>query len=276
MPKRPKWWLTFLAKVWPITRASAIATQLPIIGKVFTAMVIPMFSGKNFNVSYIPINEELKSPESLHLPLMILEELIRRSAHRVTIKRCHCRESNACKYYPIENACLHLGQGTMEHVPWIADALSIEEAIAHARRMVGLGLTPMIGRVRMDNILYGVPDRGKLLTICFCCHCCCTVMSSAKYFPDKAMDSIVRIKGTKITVDSEKCKDCRTFNCVDGCMVKAYTYENGRIVHNSLRCKGCGWCVSVCPHKAVAIEVADINAAVDEVLGRIGSFVNYS
>ena len=272
---RPRWWLTFLAKVWPVTGVSAKATQLPIIGKFLAVMVIPLFSGRNFNVSYIPINEELKSPESLHLPLMVLEELIRRSAHRVTIKRCHCRESKGCKHYPIENACLHLGQGTAEHHPWIADSLSVDEAIEHARHMVGLGLTPMIGRVRMDNILYGVPDRGKLLTVCFCCHCCCTVMASAKYFPQKAKDSIVRLKGMRITVDAEKCKDCRSWECLDGCIVKAFTFEGGQVMHDAQRCKGCGWCVSLCPHKAVRAEVADLTAAVEEVIGRIESMVNY-
>ena len=106
---RPTWWLTFLAKVWPITGMSARATQIPVIGKIFAASVIPLFSGKNFNVSYIPVNEELKSPESIHLPLMVLEELIRRCPS-VTIKRCHCRESNGCKELPRE--CLHLGQDT--------------------------------------------------------------------------------------------------------------------------------------------------------------------
>jgi hypothetical protein len=273
---RPKWWLTFLARVWPITRMSAKATQIPFIGKLFAASVIPLFSGRNFNVTYIPVNEELKGPENIHLPLMVLEELIRRSAHRVTIKRCHCRESNGCKEFPIENACLHLGQGTAEHAPWIADSLSVDDAIAHARHMVGLGLTPMIGRVRMDNILYGVPDRGKLLTVCFCCHCCCTVMSSAKYFPKKAMDSIVRLEGVKIAVDSEKCRVCRSWDCIEGCMIRAYTFEGGIVRHDAGRCKGCGWCVSLCPHKAIRVEVADIGAAVDELLGRIDGLVNYS
>jgi Pyruvate/2-oxoacid:ferredoxin oxidoreductase delta subunit len=275
MSRRPKWWLTFLAKVWPVTEASAKATQLPIIGKALSAMVLPLFIGRNFNVSYIPINEELKSPESLHLPLLVLEELIRRSSCRVTIKRCHCRESKDCNDYPIENACLLMGQGTREIDPWIADPLSVDEAINHARHMVSLGLTPMVGRVLMDNLFYGVPNKGNLLTVCFCCHCCCTVMSSAKYFPQKAKNSIVRIKGMKINVDDQKCSDCRTWNCIDECIVKAYTRENGRIVHDAEKCKGCGWCVDICPHKAVSVEVADINAAVDEILSRIRSLIHY-
>ena len=276
MSRRPTWWLPFLAKVWPITGVSAKATQIPIIGKILSAMVLPLFSGRNFNISYLPINEELKSPESVYLPLLVLEELIKRSAYRVTINRCHCRDSKGCKDYPIENACLLMGQGTMEIEPWIAKPLSVDEAIEHARHMVGLGLTPMIGRVLMYNIFYGIPNSGKLLTVCFCCHCCCTVMSSAKYFPQKAMDSIVRLKGMKITVDEEICKDCRSWECLDGCIVKAFTFDGGRVFHDAEKCKGCGWCVSLCPHKAVRAEVADMNAAVEEVIGRIESMINYS
>ncbi|MGC9324100.1 MAG: indolepyruvate ferredoxin oxidoreductase subunit alpha [Desulfomonilia bacterium] len=276
MSWRPKWWLTFLATIWPITGASAKATQIPVIGNVFTKMVIPLFSGKNFNVSYLPINEELASPESVTLPLIVLEEIIRRSAHRVILNRCHCRDSEGCTKYPIENACLLLGQGTMEIKPWIATPVSVDEAVDHARYMVGLGLTPMVGRVLMDNLFYGVPNTGKLLTVCFCCHCCCTVMASAKYFPQKAKDAIVRLKGMKIAVDLEKCKDCTTRECVDECIVKAFAVQDGRVIHDPDKCKGCGWCVAICPHKAVTIEVEDIDAAVDEFLGRIGSLVNYS
>lgn len=272
---RPKWWLTFLARVWPVTNLSARATQLPIVGRYLGALVMPLFTGRNFNITYIPVNEELRGPESVNIPLVVLEELIRKSAHRVRIKRCHCRESKGCTAYPVEHACLHLGQDTIDHKPWIADALSVDEAIAHARHMVGLGLTPMIGRVKMDNILYGIPDRGRLLTVCFCCHCCCTVMASARYFPDKVKDSIVRLKGMKITVDEQVCKDCRTRECLDGCIVKAFSFEDGRVFHDAEKCKGCGWCVSLCPRKAVRAEVEDIGAAVDEVMGRIDSMIDY-
>jgi UDP-glucose 4-epimerase len=275
MGKRPKWWLTFLAKVWPITGISARATQWPVVGKVLTAMVIPLFSGKNFNISYLPVNEELKGVSSAYLPEKVLEELIRRSSHRVTIKRCHCRDAKQCKDYPIEDSCLLMGEGTKEIDPWIGTPLTVEAAISHMRRMVGLGLTPMIGRIWMDNLFYGVRDRGKLLTVCFCCHCCCTVMSSAKYFPKQAMDSIVRLRGMTISVDEGKCRTCSTYECLAGCIVRAYTRENGRVVHDPDRCKGCGWCVAICPHKAVTAAVEDIGAAADEVIGRIGKMIHY-
>ena len=275
MSWRPKWWLTFLAKIWPLTGASARATQLPVVGKLLVRMVIPLFSGRNFNISYLPINEELKGPDSLHLPLAILEELIKRSAYRVTINRCHCRDAKGCTNYPIEKACLLMGQSTMAIEPWIATPLSVDEAIRHARYMVGLGLTPMVGRVLMDNLFYGIPNTGQLLTVCFCCHCCCTVMASAQYFPQEAKDAIVRINGIRIFVDEQKCRDCTTWECVDECIVKAFAFQNGHVIHDSEKCKGCGWCVAICPHRAIRVEIEDMNAAVDEFLERIGSLVHY-
>jgi len=276
MSWRPTWWLSFLTKVWPITGLSAKATQIPVIGKILSAIAVPLFSGRNFNVTYLPINQELKSPQNVYLPLQVLEEVIKRSAYRVTINRCHCRDSKGCKNYPIENSCLLIGQGTMGLAPWIAQPLGVGEAIAHARHMVGLGLTPMIGRVRMDNLFYGIPNSGTLLTVCFCCHCCCTIMSSARYLPQKAKDSIIRLKGMTIMVDEQICKDCRSRECLEGCIVKAFTFEKGRVFHDAEKCKGCGWCVSLCPHKAVSAEVADMKAAVEEVIGRIESMINYS
>ncbi|HDP25342.1 MAG TPA: hypothetical protein ENN34_07840 [Deltaproteobacteria bacterium] len=229
---------------------------------------------RNFS-SYLPINEELQTPESLHLPLVALEEIIKRSAYRVTINRCHCRDATGCTNYPIEKACLLMGRSTMTIEPWIATPLSVDEAISHARYMVELGLTPMVGRVLMDNLFYGIPNTGHLLTVCFCCHCCCTVMNSAKFFPQEVMDSIVRLKGVTVSVDPEKCTDCTTRDCVEACIVKAFTFQNGKALHDSEKCKGCGWCVTSCPQKALTVEIEDATAAVDEFLERIGGLVHY-
>ena len=87
---------------------------------------------------------------------MVLEELIRRSSHRVIIKRCTCRDHHKCKNHPIEDACILLGDGAAEIDPGVARHVSIDEAIAHMKSQVNDGLIPFAGRVRMDDFFWGV------------------------------------------------------------------------------------------------------------------------
>ncbi|MGV7927330.1 MAG: hypothetical protein AB2L13_00245 [Spirochaetota bacterium] len=103
MSRRPAWWLPVLARIWPITWMSAKATTWPVVGGFIARLTLPLFSGKNLNVSYIPINETLTPPGSTPLPLAVVEELIRRSAHRVIINKCTCRDARAVRGAPGRN-----------------------------------------------------------------------------------------------------------------------------------------------------------------------------
>ncbi len=267
MSRRPSWWLNFLKAIWPLTYLSARATRLPLVGGFFALVSRPFFTGPNFNVSHVPVNRTIAGAGSTALPLEIVTELARRSAHRVIIKRCTCRDSDNCATYPIEQACLLLGEDTKEIDPRVADHVSVEEAVAHAEKMIGMGLIPMIGRVRMDDFFWGVPNRGRLLTICFCCRCCCTILKSARHFPPYASNALVRLKGLAITVDAARCTKCGT--CVTECFMQAITLGDTAAVHDDALCKGCGRCATVCPSGAVSISLADSDAAVNELVERI-------
>jgi UDP-glucose 4-epimerase len=267
MSHRPKWWLDFLRIIWPLTTISAKMTQWPVFGPVLAFLVKPIFTGKNFHVSYVPINATVDGTVSSVIPEKLLEELIRRSAHRVTINRCTCRESEKCEHFPVEDACLHLGEGTMNIDRHLATPRTVDEAIAHTRKMIGMGLVPMIGRVRMDDFFYGEPNTGKMLTICYCCSCCCTIMKSMRYFPNDVKKSLVLLKGLRVVVDNEACTRCGV--CVAECFAGALAMGDGGIAWNESLCKGCGRCVTVCPVKAVSIVVDDMDRAIDDMKGRI-------
>jgi len=271
MSRRPAWWMTFLAILWPVTRWSAMATKIPVIGPVAAWLTRPLFTAPNFHVSYIPVNREITGRGSSFLPRRIIQELVERSAHRVIIKRCTCRDSDKCREYPIEGACLLLGEGTESIDTRIADHVGRDDAMAHVDKMLGLGLMPLTGRVRMDDFFWGVPNRGKMLTICFCCDCCCTILRSARYFPADVAESLVRLRGVTVTVDGEKCVRCGT--CVDACFMKAITLDERTAIHDDGKCKGCGKCATVCPHGAVGISVDDTDAAAADLTARIGRYV---
>lgn len=213
MAWRPSWWLKALKIYWPLNHLAAKTTTWPVVGPLITRIVSPLFNTKSFNISYIPINARIDPPMSTVLTQNIIEELVSASSHRVVIKKCSCRDSKNCQEYPADNSCLLLGEDTNKISPEIANHISTEEALEHIRHQIGLGLIPLIGRVRMDDLFYGVPNRGRMLTICFCCPCCCTILASAKYFPQEFKSSIIPLKGLNITVDLDKCVCC--LKCVD-------------------------------------------------------------
>jgi len=55
----------------------------------------------------------------------------------------------------------------------------------------------------------------------------------------------------------------------------AISLIEGKAVHSEEKCKGCGRCVSLCPQHAVSAKVADVDAAVREMISRIESIINF-
>lgn len=272
MSWRPKWWLEVLRIYWPLNTLAAKMMSRPIVGRFLSITLLPLFTKKNFNISYIPINANIEPVTSSALNRNILEELIRRSSHRVIIGRCSCRDSKKCRNYPVEDSCLLLGEDTRVVDSRIARHVSVNEALDHARIKTASGLIPMIGRVRMDDFYYGIPNRGRMLTICFCCPCCCSVLGALQYLPQEAKSSLVRLKNVKVVVDAKKCTQC--LHCIEACFAKAITLWDGMIRHDEQKCIGCGRCSIVCPQRATTVIVEDIDAAINEVHGRIKERVN--
>ena len=273
MSKRPGWWLPFLARIWPITWNSAKATRWPLLGGLIAKIALPLFSKKNLNISYIPVNRDLERADDTPLPREIVEELIVRSSHRVIISKCTCRDASSCKNHPVGYGCTLLGEGTRGIDPRIARHVSAEEAVEHLRRTLEDGLIPMIGRVRIDNFIWGVRDRGRLLTVCHCCECCCTLFRSGKYLPADAARSMVRLSGLSIRHDPGLCTHCGA--CAGQCFMGAVSVTGGSHNIDMDKCKGCGRCVTVCPQKALSLAIENREELIAELMGRIERNVNY-
>lgn len=267
MARRPGWWLTVLAKIWPITWISAKATTWPVLGPLVAKMALPLFSGNNLDITYIPINEKVAVNEPSLLPVQVVEALIHRSSHHAIIKRCTCRDARQCKEHPIQLGCLFLGEGAKEIDSRIARHVSKQEAVEHLHQSVQNGRVPMVGRVKIDNYIWGVRDLGKLVTICFCCHCCCTLLTSLKYLPKEATDSLVPLKGLHMEIDPALCDACEI--CVEACHAKALKCKDMKIIRDLKKCKGCGRCIAVCPKNAVSVRVDNIDEAINDLAERI-------
>jgi len=58
------------------------------------------------------------------------------------------------------------------------------------------------------------------------------------------------------------------------CFMGAISIKDGAIFRDMTLCKGCGICATVCPNRAVSIEVDDLGEAVSEIMGRIRQRIN--
>ncbi|MBN1572739.1 MAG: 4Fe-4S binding protein [Deltaproteobacteria bacterium] len=271
MSKRPKWWLNFIAFIWPLTWMSGRVYRWPVLGAMLKYISLPLFSKKRQNLTYIPINEGVSGAESTYLPREIVAELIRRSKSRAIIHHCTCRLDRACKEHPVDLGCILLGEGVLDIDPNIAKKVSVGEALSHLDRALKNRLIPLVGRAPIDHLLYGISFKGRFLTVCFCCRCCCTILKSGRYLPREIHESLVPLEGMKIITDRENCVLCGV--CADECFMGALSIVEGELIRDPDRCKACGLCIAVCPEGAIEAKVEDVEYVVKEIIGRVRGFV---
>ena len=235
----------------------------------FITDILPVFDPKKTNYSVIPINKNIEGAENIALPIEIIDTLIDRSNTQVLMKKCLCRHNYDCKNYPDDVACLFLGESALETPANWQVRVNREEAKNHARKAISLGLVPMVGKIRFDSDTMGIKDRGKLLTICFCCECCCIGRFLAP-IPSPILDTLQHpVEGLSIEI-SDACIGCG--ECVDRCYLKAIQIINGRAVRSD-SCRICGRCAAVCKQNAIHIRLNNPDA-VKDVVERILSIVD--
>ncbi len=233
--------------------------SLDLIEKVFRLARFPFmryhpwFDPGKTDMRWLPINAEIEMPENAPLPLSLLGRLIEEASHRVIYTYCGCREAYSCRNYPVEIGCLLMGDSAVEGRSKSCREVSVQEAKEHARRAVDAGLVPVVGKARIDNALFSIPDRGRLLTVCFCCECCC-ITRFTSHAPMRVLDDLFpRLDGLKIQAGDD-CAACG--KCAERCYIQAITIKEGK-ARISERCRGCGRCVEVCPRKNICIIIED-------------------
>lgn len=232
--------------------------------------LIPWLNPQKNSFTYLPVNRSLQDTANTPMPVQVIHDFIDRATVHVIMEKCGCRMLRNCRHYPHDIGCLFMGETALKLPHGVCKPVTREEAHAHVEQGVRAGMVPMSGKVRIDNFIYMTPDRGKLLSVCFCCPCCC-ILTSYKHVPGKYLDGIIEpIEGISIEV-TDACSGCGT--CIATCPFNAIRLEDGWAVHTDM-CRGCGRCEANCPQKAVTIHL-DIPRSVDQVKGRIDRYVTY-
>ncbi len=212
-------------------------------------------------VYYLPRNEvvtievSVESPGSTVVPSDILDHFIRKAKHHYIMNRCICRDGCDCKKYPHDLGCLFLGEAALNVGPEIGRVVTVDEALEHARKCREAGLIHMIGRNRLDAVIWDVNPPEKFVTVCNCCECCC-LWKILPDIPDRISSKISGVPGVSVTVDVAACTGCG--ECVnDHCFVRAISMVDDHAVIDQEICRGCGRCALACPTGAIKVTFTD-------------------
>ncbi len=250
-----------LRTLWPLSRLIYWLGNRPLLRPLSR----PFFKALNSEAIIVPVQESIADPESVVLPYPVLIPLIEQASARFLMDECICRRGENCQAFPQDFGCLFLGDGAAQIRPSMGRRVEAGEAIAHVREAMALGLTPLIVHTTFDAWMLGIPYR-RMLGICFCCDCCCTVQQGLRLGPPAFWDIVQRLPGLMVEVGAE-CVGCGA--CVEVCPVEAPLVSNGRVTIEAERCKGCGRCVAACPIGAIRLRMDGGVDTMDRLLDRI-------
>lgn len=260
---------------WIIKSGKRLKPFLPVlatfrIGKMpGVRALVPWLNPDTNSINYLPVNENIEVDGEV-MPSQVVHDLIESASIHVIMDKCGCRMLRNCNCYTHDIGCLFMGETALKLPHGVCRQVSKEAAHAHAKKAMELGLLPMTGKVRIDNYIYMTPDRDKLLSLCFCCDCCC-ILTSYKHVPGEYLDGIIQpIDGLHVEVMDE-CVGCGI--CLNTCAFNAILIIDGKAVHNQ-QCRGCGRCERFCPEHAVKISIRNPDYA-EEVKERIRSYVAF-
>jgi Pyruvate/2-oxoacid:ferredoxin oxidoreductase delta subunit len=113
----------------------------------------------------------------------------------------------------------------------------------------------LLDRAEREGMVLQPENAQDPLFVCFCCGCCCGVLSMARQFPRPA-DYVH--SNHHAAVDAALCTDCET--CRSRCPMEALHTADGRTAVDEGRCIGCGACVTTCPSEALRLEKKELEA----------------
>ncbi|MBN2026327.1 MAG: 4Fe-4S binding protein [Actinobacteria bacterium] len=259
---KPPWFmrmgLNFQHMVFKFSRIPGMARRHPWVREDKTDM------------RFLPINQDISRPEDCPMPLELLDRLIEEASHCVIVDFCGCRMGYECEDYPHDIGCLLMGDSALEVPATVGREVGKEEAKEHARKAIDVGLVPIVGRAHVDNFIFGVKDRGCLLTVCFCCECC-SITRFIGEIPYTYVDpAYPRLKGVSVEVTGD-CRGCGT--CAEHCFVHAIELVNNKAVIGEY-CRACGRCASACPNGAITVRITDRDF-LEDAYQRIRAHVRY-
>jgi Pyruvate/2-oxoacid:ferredoxin oxidoreductase delta subunit len=193
----------------------------------------------------IPINETVTIERRVGT-LDNVRDIITKSEGPFSVINCVCRQGKdlldePCQQTDTRRTCLTLkGMATSTIRSGIGQSLTREETFR------------LLEQAEKEGRILQPENTQDPQFICFCCGCCCGVLTSAKLFPKPAE---LFHSNYYADVDAELCTACET--CAERCQMEAIALDDEVSKVDLDRCIGCGVCVSTCPSGAVSLQIKE-------------------
>lgn len=243
-----KAWVRFSVKLfWPVIIAGKRCSNTPVL----KWLIRPFFMRPHNEITSIPINVDVQSPESVALPRRLVERLVADVEEKFILDECICRGHNRVDTPPRTIGCMALGPAIRRIHPSHGRMVTTEEAIRHVDRAARAGLVANFAHVWIDPVAFGTRFRD-LMFICFCDDKNCIYRTHMKSRGPTLNGAYQKLPGFTISVDKSKCTGCG--ECIEQCFLanmslvdeKSYIGES---------CAGCGRCVDACSNHAVILKI---------------------
>jgi len=245
------------------------AMRLPIVGQILQKTWIKEGSDANW---FIPINQSISVGTQMILPRAVVEHLLSEADSIFSMSACPCRTAFKCISHPWNIGCLHLGPATRGIPEELGRLLSLDEGLDHLQRALDSGLVPTILYIPSEAEIFRV-DKRRMLSICFCCECCCDVRLLLREGPNRYWDIYNhRMPEVEVIIGSE-CTGCG--ECVSACYGgdRVITINTDRAeIHE--RCIGCGLCIPACPEGAISLSIDPSLDIMKELVAKISGHTN--
>jgi len=258
--KLPRLTYDLVLWLWPLGRILNYLANVSLLAP----WLQPLFRAEDHEAIILPVQEAVRGTESVILPDFLLTPLVERASTRALLHECLCRRGEGCTTYPHQPGCLILGEAAARLDPDRGRVVPVDEALAHIRQAMDRGLVPLVVHAAFDAWLLDIPYR-RMLAICFCCDCCCTIRHGLRLGPATFWETVVRLPGLH-TIVGAGCIGCG--DCLEVCHVGAISMGNGRAVIGQ-DCKGCGRCVARCPEAVINFHIQDERDVLAALLARV-------
>jgi len=257
-----------IMKLWPFGNIGKKFARMPVLDRFLGPV---LWNEKNLDATYIPVGEAVEALPGSFLPYRIIGDFVSQASRRFIIGRCMCRSALDCANHPVEIGCIFLGDAAADIDPALGRMVSIEETMAHVDLARNYGLLPCVIHSSFDASLLGI-DYRKMLSVCFCCNCCCVFRVDMEAGPKAYRDRIEKLPGLIVTGAGD-CSGCGA--CAEACFLGAIEVGPGGPSFAEF-CKGCGRCADVCPRGNIRIRLEPGVDTEGIIMRRIGARTDIS
>jgi ferredoxin len=234
--------------------------------------VNPFWAPKRWDVTVIPINVEVKTPDIVSIPRKIMERLIDQTDDIFIMDTCACRTVFQHKTEVQDIGCMAFGPGARRIHPSHGRFVNKETAKAHIEKAARAGLVANVAWTWIDPNTWGTDPFDRQLFTCFCDDKCFYRGSMQNRGPNLNRTHR-KLPGISISVDSKKCIGCGI--CSEACFVAEMKVVNG-IASIGKDCKACGRCIEVCSNDAIQINFGEEETLFSTLMDRLKAYTNIS